>query len=124
MRTVFAVALCFVVGACATFGGGEPDISGIYDLVSVNGEALPTPDVTKAWLELRADGVSVFTSDQPSLTDLEVDTGKITLEEMEDGCIPVYIEDDTDPIGFDGSVCGEVLTVEIGNFLLVFHKRR
>ena len=123
MRTVLAVALFFVLAACATFGGGEPDIYGIYDAVSMNGEPVPRARLTGGWVELRADGTGTvrwFYSEVAEPFELAF---TFALGEMEDGCIPVISRTE----GFAeevGSICGDVYTVESQADTVVLHKRR
>jgi hypothetical protein len=121
MRTVLAVALCFVLGACA----GGPDVFGTYDYVSINGETLPMAAVTEGWMELRADGSLGLSITLPNQPDPMVYEGEFSLGEMEDGCIPYSSPDVEDPDKiWTGSICGDVFTNESAGTTLVLHKRR
>ena len=123
MRTVFAIALCFLLGGCATFGGGEFDPYGMYDLVSINGAALPTMEVTGGWYELRPDGTSTVTMDIAEMPDQEAGNADFSLGEMEDGCFP-FRSTGEDGSEWTGSICGDVFTVEGNETTVVMHKRR
>ena len=121
MRTIFAVGLCFVLGACAS----EPSVYGIYDYVSINGETLPMAAVTEGWMELRADGSLGLEIVFPNQADPMVSEGEFTLGGMEDGCIPYTSPDVEDPDKvWTGSICGDVFTNESAGETVVLHKRR
>jgi hypothetical protein len=124
VRALFAVALCLVLGGCATFGGGEVvDPYGIYDAVSFNGEPLPRARLTGGWVELRADSTGTvrwFYSEVAEPFELAF---SFALGEMEAGCISVMSSTE----GFAeevGSICGDVYTVESQKDTVVLHKRR
>ena len=128
MRTVLAVALCFGLGACATFGGGGSDPYGIYDIVTVNGEDWTGNPEMNGWYELRADGTSTVTFDITAMPDAEPSNADFSLGEMEDGCIPLTTSA-VEGSPWTGSICGDVLTTEGKNELgqdmvVVMHKRR
>ncbi len=121
MKTVFAVALCFILGACA----GEPDVFGFYDAVSMEGETLPMADgVSEAWLEARSDGVAIFTFIIPGPETMPV-PGTFSVGEMENGCTPFsFRSDETPDRPMTGSICDGVMTAELAGAALVLHKRR
>jgi len=123
MRAVFAVALCFLVGACATFGGSEPDPYGVYELVSINGEALPALEVTAGSCDLRADGTDVCAMTVEGMPEPFVATSPFTLGEFKDGCFP-YESTDEEGTLWAGTICGETLTATDGETTVVMHKRR
>jgi hypothetical protein len=52
MRTLAAVGLCLVFGACAT----KPDIYGEYDWAIYLGQDVPGDFFTDAWMELTPEG--------------------------------------------------------------------
>lgn len=122
MRTLVAVALCFLLGACATFGGGEPDPYGIWDIVSINGETLPTAEVTEGWCELRADGIESCTLTLEGVDEPLADTSPFTLGEIRDGCFP-YESTDSEGTVWTGSICRDVFTAEGPDMVVVLHKR-
>ncbi len=123
MRTVLGLALCFFLGACATFGGGGPDPYGLWDIVSVNGEALPAAELAEGWCDLRADGTESCTLTVEGLPEPMTDTSPFTLGELEDGCFP-YESTDAEGVTWVGSICGDVFTVTGGDINVVLHKRR
>jgi hypothetical protein len=130
MRAVFAVALCFILGACAIFGKGEtdpgrgepdsgrgePDIYGIYDLVG-------DPEPGSGWFELMADGywkMSVSAPGRPEPMDF---AGGFSILEEKDGCVWVDVwTNETPNQKRPSSICDGVLTSPGSNS--VFHKRR
>ncbi len=129
MRTVFAVALCFVLGGCATFGGGGPDPFGIYDIESIVflgmpgyfGTAVGSVDTgLTGWLELRADGTGTWRG--PEGSEPETAEFSFTLGDLDDGCFPFLMKSDDWEEGV-GTICGDVLTIT-GDGEAVFHKRR
>jgi len=121
MRGVVAVVLLTILGACS----GEPEIYGIYDLVSISEEALPTADVEKASIELRPDGASVFTFYIPSQFAPVVVQGSFSSGVIEDGCLRVETRRDDRPgEGLTGSICGDVFTADAAGTVMVLHKRR
>jgi hypothetical protein len=123
MRAALALALCFVLGGCATFGGGGPDPYGIYDVVSANGEDWPTPEGMRSWYELRADGTSTATFIIPTQAEPAVNDATFSLGEKEDGCIP-FSATGEDKTEWTGSICGDVLSIEGPEMSVVLHKRR
>jgi hypothetical protein len=123
MRTVLAVALYSVLGACARFGGGEPDPFGIYDLVSINGETLPTTEVTEGWCELRTDGTEFCSFTIVGAPEPMSGTSSVTLGEFKDGCLS-YQSADGEGSVWTGSICGETLTATNGEYTVVSNKRR
>jgi len=123
MRNVYAVALCLVLGACATLGGGEFDPYGVYDIVTVNGESLPTMEVISGWCELRTDGTDWCSMTVEGLSEPIEGSSPHTLGEFEDGCIP-YESTDEGGVLWTGSICGEILTAANGQLTVVLHKRR
>ena len=128
MRAVYAIALCFVLGACATFGGGGFDPYGIYDVVSMNGVDWAGNADMKAWYELRPDGTSTFTFDVAAMPDQEPADTEFSLGDMEDGCIP-FSSTSEETGEWAGSICGDLFTVEGENAAgertaAVMHKRR
>ena len=122
MRTLGAVALCFALGACATFGGGGPDPYGIYDLVSVNGVDWSATGEMSGWYELRPDGTSTLTLEVAAMPDAEPANANFTLGEMKDGCLP-FRSTGEEGSTWTGSICGEVFTVEGPETSVVMHKR-
>jgi len=127
MRTVFAVALCFVLGACAMFGGGEPDIYGIYDMVSMGGETLPTAEISSAWVDWKPDGSWVMTITPAGTSETMVDEGGSSVEKAVDGCVPFQSWNSLAPeVIVPGTVCDGVATIpgEEGIVAMVMHKRR
>jgi hypothetical protein len=129
MRTVFAVALCFLFGGCATFGGGEVDPYGIWDLVSSDGVTYPNENVPEWNIELRPDGSAVLSFKLTNGQEGRM-VGSFSLGEEKDGCWPinlVFDEEAVDP--GTGSICGREMTIEADNETAdnatqVFHKRR
>jgi len=122
VRTVFAVALCFVLGACATSGGGEPDIYGVWHPVSENGIAVPTDGANGLLLSFGPDGVvesfvRIPTGEGGAMT------GSYSLGEAADGCRSIELVFENVPASVLGSICGEVLTLT-GESTFVFHKGR
>jgi len=123
MRAVLSVTLCFIVGACATFGGGQPDPYGIYDIVTVNGEPLPAMQVISGWCELRSDGTDWCSMTVEGLAEPIEGSSPHTLGEFEDGCFP-YESTDEEGTLWVGAICGEVLTATGGGITVALHKRR
>ena len=122
MRAVAAVAFGLVLGACATFGGGEPDAYGIYDVVTVNGESWPTAEGMEGWTELKADGTTELTVTVPGQPN-QVSNGEFTLgTEVVDGCI-AFNGTGEDGSDWTGSICGDVFTVEGPETSVVMHRR-
>jgi hypothetical protein len=127
MRTVLALALCFVVGACATFGGGEPDIYGIYDVVSMDGGSLPSAEISNAWGDLKPDGSWTMTLSLAGTSETMVEEGGSSIGEEVDGCLPFQSWNYLAPeLMVYGTICDGVLTVpgteEVAS--MVMHKRR
>jgi hypothetical protein len=120
MRTVFAVALCLVVGACA----GEPDPYGSYDIVSVDGEDWTADQDMNGWYEIRPDGTGTLAFDIAAQPDLEPTESEFNLGEMTDGCIPWSAADPETGVEWTGSICGEVFTIQGAGQTVVMHKRR
>jgi len=123
MRIVLAVALCFILGACATFGGGGPDPYGIYDVVSVNGVDWSATDDMSGWYELRADGTSTVTMEVADMPDAEPANANFTLGEMKDGCFP-FSGTGEDGSLWKGTICGDVFTIEGPQTSVVMHRRK
>jgi hypothetical protein len=125
MRGVFAVAWCLLFGACATVGGGESQIYGIYDVISIDGATLPYGDYLEAWVELGPNGNSMFTMilvDGPGPMEFP---GTYSLEEYRDGCFPFLFVDNEHPSErMSGAICGEVMNAHNGRSPMVLHKRR
>ena len=123
MRAFFAVALCFVLGACATSGEGGLDPSGIWDVVSAGELNYPNEHVSEFYFELRPDG-SVVVSTKLTNGEEASGVGGFSLGEEKDGCWPinfVFGEEPDDP-GI-GSICGPEMTIETETERLVLHKR-
>lgn len=123
MRAILGVALGATLGACATFGGGEPDPYGVYEIVSINGEALPTLEVIAGSCDLRPDGTDVCAMTIEGMAEPIVGTSPVSLGEFKDGCFP-YESTDEEGSVWTGSICGEVLTATNGEYTVVMHKRR
>ncbi len=114
MRVVFAVALCFVLGACATFGGREPDIYGEYHLET-------SQDAT-VWIRIEEDGSLGLSISSPMMSEDEYWEGGYSIVEEKDGCFWGEFWADIAPEVIKTiSICNEVLTVIEDN--QVFHKR-
>ena len=120
MRTGFAVALCFVLGACATFGGGGQDIYGIYEMV-------PGPDGITGWYELKVDGTWDMEMSVPDLPEPMTYSGVFSVGEEKDGCLWIesWVPDAPDAAGEKTpiSFCDGVMTVPSYENA-TFHKRR
>ena len=128
MRPAFAVVLCSVLGACATFGGGEPDIYGIYDLV-------PGADEVTGWFELKTDGTWDMEISRPGWPEPGRFAGVFSIGEEKDGClwIEVWVPDVPDAAGREFaitlgkrtpiSICDGVMT-DTNDENATFHKRR
>jgi hypothetical protein len=123
MRALAAVALCLLVGACATSDRGGPNIYGIYDVVSANGQDWPTADGMSGWYELRADGTSTLTMTIPSQPDLEPANADFSVGEMEDGCVP-FNSTGEDGSQWTGTICGDEFKVEGPETSVVMRRRR
>ena len=124
MRAVFGVGLCIVLGACATFGGGEPEVYGTYDVISVDGAKVPYGEYLEGWLKLRPNGISMFTMVLEGSPGAMEFPGTYILEESEDGCIPFRFVDNEHPTeGISGTICGDEMTAHDGRSPMVLHKR-
>jgi hypothetical protein len=123
MRIILVLSLCCGLGACATFGGGEPDPYGIYDIVTINGESLPTMEVISGWCELRTDGTDWCSMTVEGLEEPMEGSSPHTLGEFEDGCFP-YQSTDEDGTRWTGNICGGVITATNGELTVVLEKRR
>ena len=119
MRAFPSLAMCSMLVGCSMFGAEEPDPFGIYDMVSIGGEAVPTTEVAEAWVELRADTTGTTTWVLPgSSEEYTSPFGEYSLGEMTDGCIPYRA------VEWNGSICGDVFTITGPEYTAVFHKRR
>ena len=116
MRTVLAAALCFVLGACATIGTIEPDIAGIYDLVS------PAEGVS-GWFVLSSDGTWNMEMDAPG-QETATTAGVSKFGDWKEGCrwIESWVPDAPDMPKTQISFCDGVMTVP-SNDNATFHKR-
>jgi hypothetical protein len=123
MRAVYSAALCFILGACATFGGGEPDPYGIYDIVTINGEALPTMEVISGWCELRPDGTDWCSMTVEGLDEPIEGSSPHSLGEFEDGCFRYESTDEEGGL-WTGSICDETITATNGEMTVVLHRRQ
>ena len=121
MRTVFAVALCFVVGACAT----TPDIYGIYDLVSINGESIPNDASSSIWMEWRSDGSWTSHATVVGVPEPVVEDGQSSVEDEVDGCVPFQAWGNEAPDELiTGTVCDGVISGTSPEGPFVMNKRR
>ena len=119
MRIVRFVALCATVVACAVFGGDEPDPFGVYDMVSMGGESIPTAEVAKAWVELKADttGSTTWVLAESS-EEYSTPFGEYSLGKLKNGCIPFL------GLEWKGFICGDTFRVAGPEYTAVFEKRR
>ena len=116
MRTAIAVALCFILGACATFGWGDPHIYGIYDLV-------PETEVVSGWFELKTDGTWDMSFANPSQPERGLFSGVYSTTEERDGCVWIQCWAEERPAEKTPiRICNEVLVV-LSSYT-TFHKRR
>ena len=94
MRTVLAVALCLVLGACATFGGGGPDVIGIWDLVSIGGNPLPTAGKSATHrAEVKDGGVDGLHFTLEGQTEPLYVESEYSLGDIKDGCVEYRSQD-------------------------------
>ena len=126
MRALAVLTLCFILGASATCGGGGTDIYGAYDLVSENGESLPTATTTSGRLDWKADGSWTITVSPVGASEPVVFEGQSSAGEEADGCIPFQIwANEVPDEAASGTVCDGVISIaNAGGVPLVFHKRR
>ena len=124
MKVVLLAMLCLFVGACATVGVAQPNTYGTYDVVSVNGEPLPHAIMTEGSYELRANGTSVYTIQNPSNLAPVVSDGTFSLGAFSEGCIPFTGTNEQGSAGgMTGSICSGVFLAEGGDYSIVMHKR-
>ncbi len=125
MRALAVPTICFILGASTACGGEGPDIYGAYDLVSENGESLPTATTISGRLDWRADGSWTITVIAVSVSEPVVFERQSSAGEEADGCIPFQIWAIEAPDeAASGTVCNGVITMaNAGGVPLVFHKR-
>ena len=114
-----------MLGACATFGGGEPDIYGIYDLVSANGESIPNDQYSSYWMEWRPDGSWTSHATVVGAPEPVVEDGQSSVEDEVDGCVPFQAWGNEAPDELiAGTVCDGVISGTSPEGPFVMHKRR
>ena len=122
MRTVFAVALCLVVGACAKAG---PDAVGTWDMVSIGGNPLPYGGMAEHWAEVKESGVVNLHLIMEGESEPQVVEAEYSLGEETDGCVAYSSNDYQSGEPLVGSVCGDVLTLEtVDGTSIVYHRRK
>jgi hypothetical protein len=83
MRTLFSVALCFVLGACAT----KPDIYGEYDWAIFLGQNIPGDFFTDGWMELTPEGTWTAVATRADGSGQMTFEGGFSAGDEVDGCV-------------------------------------
>ena len=130
MRAVFAIALCFVVGACDNSTGPEEAHVGTYVLQTIGGEPLPAVvldlgvlkiEVLAIVFELKSNGTfqtsGTFrtTDDEVVTTEMDTETGEYTLQGT---ALTLVGAEET----MSGTLVGETVTFSDPNGDMVFVK--
>jgi hypothetical protein len=124
MRTVTTFTALFLLTGCATAPLAESDLPGLYELVSVGGEAEPAEEGSAWLLEITPRGTwYMFDEDQPWLFDTERvawehlpgpprNRGWFSVEGKKDGCTQLSFTFVADPAYvFRGNSCDGELTL-------------
>ena len=122
MRIVLAVTLSLVVGGCAADG---PEVYGIWDLVSINGESLPTQGMAQHWTDVKEGGVVTLYFVPEGESEPQRVEAEYSLGEVKDGCIAYSSNDYQTGQRLVGSVCVDVLTLNtVDGVPIVYHRRK
>jgi hypothetical protein len=121
MRIMLAVALGLILGACADSG---PEVHGIWDLVSINGEPLPTQGMAQHWVDVKEGGVVTLYFIPEGESEPQSVEAEYSLGEVQDGCIAYNSNDYRTGEPLVGSVCGDVLTLNTVDGVPIIYSRR
>ena len=121
MRIMLAVALGLILGGCADSG---PEVHGIWDLVSINGEPLPTQGMAQHWVDVKEGGVVTLYFIPEGESEPQSVEAEYSLGEVEDGCIAYNSNDYRTGEPLVGSVCGDVLTLNTVDGVPIIYSRR
>jgi hypothetical protein len=119
---VVSVALSLILGGCAASG---PEVQGIWDLVSINGESPPTQGMAQHWADVKEGGVVTLYFIPEGESEPQSVEAEYSLGEVEDGCVPYSSNDYQTGQPLVGSVCGDVLTLNtVDGAPIVYHRRK
>ena len=143
MRTASALIL-FVLVACGDartevdeahlddllFSSGEENsqgIHGVYEMISMNGEPLPSGTVAAGSFEFRSDGKWVLSVSYNSLEGAVSSSGGFVAREERNGCTPVELwPSDVPDAKRTETICDGIMTIEPSSvsWVAVFKKRQ